>query len=94
MRREEFFRFLTKIKHSDFVQAISFWPREYCLISCISPHIISKNILEKNEGCNDFVKAMKYLHANRNFMPSTWPHCLYVMVFAYYLVLRDNIRAL
>ena len=58
MRREEFFRFLTNIKHSDFVQAISFWPREYCLISCISPHIISKNILEKNEGCNDFVKAI------------------------------------
>ena len=47
-----------KIKHSDFVKAISFWPREYCLISCISPHIISKNILEKNEGCNDFVKAI------------------------------------
>ena len=39
-------------------------------------------------------RNMKYLHANRNFMPSTWPHCLYVMVFAYYLVLRDNIRAL
>ena len=58
MRREEFFRFLTKIKRSDFVQVISFWPREYCLISCISPHIISKNILEKNEGCNDFVKAI------------------------------------
>ena len=58
MRREEFFRFLTKIKHSDFVKVISFWPREYCLISCISPHIISKNILKKNEGYSDFVKTI------------------------------------
>ena len=54
MRREEFLRFLTKIKHSDFVKAISFWPREYCLISCISPHIISK----KNEGYSDFVETI------------------------------------
>ena len=26
---------------------------------------------------------MKYLHANRNFMPSPWPHCLHVMVRVY-----------
>ena len=73
MRREEFFRFLTKIKYSDFVKAISFWPGEYCFISCLSPIIISKNILTKNEergivlfldqngpkiGCSDLVKTI------------------------------------
>ena len=35
---------------------------------------------------------MKYLHANGIFMPSTWLRCWLAMVFAYVLLVRDNIR--